>query len=65
MLSKRMNGQQSTCMIMNSDLPVPINTKFHQLPYQESWSICIIQKQPDATPNYVHCQYETALHLAL
>ena len=42
MLSKRVNGHRSTCKVVNSDLPVPIHTQFHQLPFQDCWSIRII-----------------------
>ena len=35
MLSKRVNGYRSTCTVVNCDLPVPIYTQSHQLPFQE------------------------------
>ena len=38
------------CTILNSDLPVTIHIESHQLPFQKCWSICIINKLPDATP---------------
>ena len=50
MLSKRINGQWSTCTVVNSNLPVPIHTQSHQLPFQECWSILVIHKLPDAIP---------------
>ena len=49
MLSKRVNRHRSTCMVVNSDLPVPIHTQSHQLPFQECWSVHIIHKLPNAT----------------
>ena len=65
MLSKRVNRQHSTCTVMNSDLQVPIHTQSHQLPFQECWSVRVIHKLPDATPDQVHLQYETAYQLVL
>ena len=65
MLSKRVNGHLSTCTVMNSDLPVPIHTQSHQLHFQECWSIRVIHKLPDATPDHVRHQYQTAYHLVL
>ena len=50
MLSKCVNGHRSTCKVTNSNLPVPIHTQSHQLPFQECWSVRIIQKLPDTTP---------------
>ena len=50
MFSKHVNGHRSTCMIMNSDLLVPIHTQSHQLPFQECWSVLVIHKLPDTTP---------------
>jgi len=49
-LSKRVNGHRSICTVVNCDLPVPIHTQSHQLPFQEFWSIRVIHKLPDATP---------------
>ena len=49
MLLKHVNGHWSTCMVVNSDLPVLIHTQSRQLPFQECWSIRIIHKLPDAT----------------
>ena len=50
MLSKSMNGHQSTCTIVNSNLLVPIHTKSHQLQFQECWSIRVIYKLPVTPP---------------
>ena len=33
MVSKHINGHRSTCTVVNSDLPVPIYTQSHQLPF--------------------------------
>ena len=63
MLSKRVNGHRSTCMVMNSYLLVPIHTQSHQLPLQERWSIRVIHKLLDATTDHVGRQYETAYQL--
>ena len=65
MLLKYMNEHQSTCTMVNSDLPEPIQTKSHQLPFQESWSFCAKHKLPNAAPNQVWHQYETAYQLIL
>ena len=64
MLSKRVNGHRSTCKVANSDLPVPIQTQSHQLPFQECWLISVIHKLPDDTPDHVCCQFEMAYQLA-
>ena len=48
MLLKRVSGHQSTSMVIN--LPVPIHTQSHQLPFQECWSVSVIHKLLDATP---------------
>ena len=49
-----------TCTVTNSDLPVPIHTQSHQLPFQECWSIRIIHKLPDTTRDHIRRQHETA-----
>ena len=64
-LSKRVNGHRSTCTVTNSDLPVPIHTQSHQLPFQECWSVRVIHKLPDTTPNHVRRQHERAYQLVL
>ena len=43
MLSKHMNGHQSTCKIMDFDPSVPIHTISQQLHFQECWSIHVKQ----------------------
>jgi hypothetical protein len=40
-LSKRVDGHRFTCMVVNVDLPVPIHTQFHQLPFQECWGLSV------------------------
>ena len=65
MLSNRVNGHCCTCTFVNSDLPVPIHTQSHQLPFQECWSVRVIHKLPDTTPNHVRHQHETAYQLVL
>ena len=50
MLSKCINGHWSTCMVVNSDLLVPIYTQSHQLPFQEWPSVHVIHKLSDANP---------------
>jgi hypothetical protein len=49
-LSQHINGHWSTSIIVNSDLPLPVYTKSHQLSFQERWSIHVTHKFPDATP---------------
>ena len=49
-LLKRIHGHRSTCTVVNSDLPLPIPIKSHQLSFQECWFLCIIHKHSDATP---------------
>ena len=56
-------SKQSTCLVVNSDLPVPIHNQSHQLPFQECWSVRIIHKFPKAIPDHVFCQFETAYQL--
>ena len=65
MLSKCVNGHCSTCTVANSDLPVPIHTQSHQLPFQECLSVRVIHKLPDTTPDHVCRQHETAYQLVL
>ena len=65
MLSKHVNGHRSTCKVMNSDLPVPIHTQSHQLPFQEYWSVRVIHKLPDGTPDHVCRQFEMVYQLVL
>ena len=65
MLSKRVNGHFSTYTVTNSDLPVPIHTQSPQIPFQECWSVRVIHKLRDTTPDHVHCQHEMAYQLIL
>ena len=65
MLSKHVHGHRSICMVVNSDLLVPIHTQSHQLPFQAFCSVLVIHKLPEAIPNHVHRQYEMAYHLSL
>ena len=65
MLFKRVNGHRSPCTVVNSDLPVPIHTQSHQLPFQECWPVRVIHKLPDPTPDHIRRQYETAFQLVL
>ena len=44
---------------------VKYHTQSHQLPFHECWSVCVIHKLPDATPNQLCRQYETANQLVL
>ena len=64
-LSDCMNGHQFTTTVSNSDLPVSIHTQFHQIPFQECWSVSVIHKLPDSTPDHIHRQFETAYQLVL
>ena len=41
MLSKYMDGNQSTCMIVNSKLRY-LSTKSQKLSFQECWPVCVI-----------------------
>ena len=58
-----MIAHRSTCMVINSDLPVPIHTQSHQLPFQEWWSVHVIYKLLDTTPDHVCRQFETVYQL--
>ena len=48
---------------MKQNLPVAINTQSHQIPFQEYWSVSVIHKLPDFTPDHIHRQFETANQL--
>ena len=50
-LFDRMNGHRFTTTVSNPDLPVAIHTQFHKIPFQECWSVSVIQKLPDSTPD--------------
>ena len=51
--------------MVNPDLPVPIHTQPHQIPFQECWSVSVIHKLPDYTPDDVRRQFETAYQLVV
>ena len=54
-----MNLHLSTCTILNSDLPLPKQIKFHHIPLRECWSVHVIHKFLDSTPTMLplllHC----------
>ena len=58
--SVKINGHQSTCTIMNSDL-VPIHTKFHRLPFQECWSM-LLKYEWASVHLYDHELWPTGTH---
>ena len=64
-LSDQMNGHCFTTTVSNPDLPVAIHTQSHQIPFQECWSVRVIHKLPNSTPDHIHCQFETAYQLVL
>ena len=45
-ISHHMNGHRFTTTVSNPDLPVAIHTQFHQIPFQECWSVSVIHKLP-------------------
>ena len=64
-LSHGMNSHQFTTTALNPDLPVAIHIQSHQIPFQECWSVGVIHKLPDSTPDHIHCQFEIAYQLVL
>ena len=64
-LSDRMNGHRFTRTVSNPDLPVAIHTKSSQIPFQECWSVSVIHKLPDSTPDHIRRQFEIAYQLIL
>ena len=64
-LSDRMNGYQFTTTVSNPDLPVAIHTQSHHIPFHECWSVSVIHKLQDSTPNHIRRQFETAYQLIL
>ena len=60
-----MNGHWFTTMISNPDLLIAIHTQSHQIPFQECWSVSVIQKLPDSTPHLICRQFETPYQLVL
>ena len=64
-LSDHMNGHRVTTTVLNPDLPVAIHTQSHQIPFQKCWSVSVIHKLPESTPDHICCQFETAYQLVL
>ena len=64
-LSDRMNGHRFTTTVTNPDLPIAIHTQSHQIPFQDCWSVSIIHKLPDSTPDHIRLQFEIAYQLVL
>ena len=49
-LSDHMNGHRFTTRVSNPGLPVTIHTHFHQIPFQDCWSVSSsIHRLPDST----------------
>ena len=46
-------------------MEVAIHTQSHQIPFQKCWSVSVIHKLPDSTPDHIRCQFETAYQLVL
>ena len=63
--SDHMNGHRFTTTVSNPDLPVGIHTQSHQILFQECWSVSVIHKLPDSTPDHIRRQFETAYQLVL
>ena len=53
------------CGLGWSQLPVAIHTKSHQIPFQKCWSVSVIHKLADSTPDHIRRQFETAYQLVL
>ena len=64
-LSDHMNGHRFTTTVSNPDLPVAIHTQSHQIPFQKCWSVSVIHKLSDSTPDHIRCHFETAYQLVL
>ena len=64
-LSDHMNGHRFTIIVTNPDLPVAIHTQSHQIPFQDCWSVSLIHKLPDSTPDHIRRQCEIAYQLVL
>ena len=60
-----MNGHRFTTTSLDTDLPVAIYTQSHQIPFQECWTVSVIHKLPNSTPDHICCQFETANQLVL
>ena len=41
------------------------DTQSHQIPFQDCWSVSVIHKLPDTTPDHIHRQFETEYQLVL
>ena len=52
-------------LVLNPDLLVAIHTQSHQIPFQDCWSVSVIHKLPDSTPDHIRCQFEIAYQLVL
>ena len=63
-LSDRMNGHWFTTMASNPDLPVAIHTQSHQVPFQKCWSVSVIHKLPDSTPDHICRQLKLHTNLS-
>ena len=64
-ISDRMNGHRFTTTVSNPVLSVAIHTQSHQIPFQKCWSVSVIYKVPDSTPDHISRQFETAYQLVL
>ena len=64
-LSDHMNGHRFTTTVSNPDVPVAIHTQSHQIFFQECWSVSVMHKLPDSTPDHIRRQFETAYQLVL
>ena len=49
---------QYPSIVLNSELPVAIHTQS-----QECWSVSVIHKLPNSTPDHIRCQFEAAYQL--
>ena len=64
-LPNRMNGHRFITTVSNSDLPVAIHTQSHQIPFQGCWSLSVVHKLADSTPDHIHRLFETAYQFIL
>ena len=64
-LPNRMNGHSFITTVSNSDLPVAIHTQSHQIPFQGCWSLSVVHKLADSTPDHIHRLFETAYQFIL
>ena len=63
--SNHMNGHCFITTVSNPDLPIAIHTKSHQISFQHCWSVSVIHKLPDSTPDHICRQFEIAYQLVL